>query len=284
MKRLFLLFLIFYNLKIALEKSITIQPEGIMKDYSDCSTKEGVYFIVIKAITEGFTERYNFTIPLKTPKYGYASCTALSDEEATTQMIPCTIVGSLFPLIDSAIIFDESTDWAKDFTLKNWEIIAQNATVIESIKCIPEYLYSFYPSNNSIVVDNCDTTGQFHILEITGNFNREVKKDSNLLTSTESLSFKIKLRVDNEYEDSTCTLNTLSEKTDEGNAVMKCTVKGNKKVIIFETMGEEDIEKSLILIGEKEVNLKTCGGNSINKGLSYFSQLGWFLILLLFFN
>ena len=25
---------------------------------------------------------------------------------------------------------------------------------------------------------------------------------------------------------------------------MKCTVKGNKKVIIFETMGEEDIEKS----------------------------------------
>ena len=283
MNKIFLLFSIFYNLKISLEKSITIQPDGIMKDFSDCSPKEGVYFFVIKAITEGFTERYNFTIPLKAPKYGYASCTALSDAESVTQMIPCTIVGSLFPLIDSPIIFDESTDWAKDFTLQNWEIIAQNATAIESIKCIPEYLYSFYPSNNSIVVDNCDKTGQFHILEINGNFNREVKKDSNLLTSTESLSFKIKLRVDDTYDDSTCILNTLSEKTDDGNAVMKCTVKGNKKAIIFETMGEEDIEKSLILIGEKEINLKICEGNSINIGLSFFSKLCWFLLLFLFF-
>ena len=62
MKRLFLLFLIFYNLKITLEKSITIQPEGIMKDYSDCSQKEGAYYFLINAITEGFTERYNFRI------------------------------------------------------------------------------------------------------------------------------------------------------------------------------------------------------------------------------
>jgi len=284
MNKIFFLFSIFYILKITLEKSITIQPEGIMKDYSDCSTKEGVYFLVLKAITEGFTERYNFTIPFKSPKYGYASCIALPDKEAITQMIPCTIIGSLFPIIDSAIIFEETTDWAKDFTLKNWEIIAQNPTVTESTKCFPDYLYSFFPSNNSLVVDNCDITGQFHILEIKGNFNRELKKDSNILTNDESLSFRLKLRVDDEYDESTCTLNILNEKTDEGNAVMKCTVKGNKKAIFFDTMGEEDIEKSLILIGENEINLKTCGGNSINNGLSFFSKFCWFFLLLLAFN
>ena len=81
MNKIFLFFSIFYNLKITLEKSITIQPEGIMKEYSDCSPKEGAYFFVIKAITEGFTERYNFTIPLKTPKYGFSSCTALPDRQ-----------------------------------------------------------------------------------------------------------------------------------------------------------------------------------------------------------
>lgn len=285
MNKIILLFSIFYNLIIALERSITIQPEGILKDYSDCTPNEGVYYIIINAIAEGFTERYNFTIPLKAPKYGYATCTALSSNNPLlNQMIPCTVLGSIFPLRDSPIIFEESTDWAKEFTLNNWEIIAQNSTVIESTKCYPSYLYSFFPNNNSIVTDNCDASGQYHILEIKGNFKREATKDSNLLTDGEPMYFRIKLLVDGEHDESACVISLLSETNDEENTVLKCTVKGNKQVIIFETMGEDDIEKVNVLVGGKEINLKTCGGNSINKSLSSFSRLCWFLLLLLFIN
>ena len=164
---------------------VTIKEDGIYDAYTVCFNDipgSSILNFRIAVTTEGFTDPYEFTIPLNKPSYAFATCIVgpkKSETRSTSEeeYMICTIYTSMFPLYQTAVLLPKSYSGDGNFQLSNWEQVigARNLIADYSLEggCYDKYSITFQPSED--YVDSCSKEKGRHIVSILGKYNGDYK-------------------------------------------------------------------------------------------------------------
>ena len=110
--------------------SITIKEDGIVNEFTLCNTDENtkkVFRFSISVSTEGFTQPYEFNMPLAEPNNAFASCIVgeKSSEQtrstSETEYINCLVNTTIFPLYKTKVSLQKDYPGDGNFELVGWE-------------------------------------------------------------------------------------------------------------------------------------------------------------------
>lgn len=241
--------------------SITIQQDGIVNEFTLCNTDKNTkkeFRFSISVSTEGFTQPYEFNMPLAEPNNAFASC--IVGEESSeqtrstseTEYINCLVNTTIFPLYKTKVSLQKDYPGDGNFELVGWEDAFGKDNVITDFTegevdgCYPTCQISFKPSEN--LVDTCVENG--HSISIKGEYAGEIKG---------TLNFPVYYLVEeNKYRGAYCTLSKVSE-SNASDLELKCTVKDIKTMKFFDTIAYDETAETYVWISSSvKYELKDC--------------------------
>ena len=252
---------------------ITFQKDGLIT--YDCLDNPLKYHFVMKVITSGFVDPFDFKLYFESPSYAYASCRVPITTEGDNY-IDCEIDTKIFPLYaQNKITFRQSLT-SSTILIEGWEEnVALHYFELNNYCGPSPFLYRFDQSTDSkFYIDYYNSNG-YPVVSAYGIFKDLSGTPRNYLTGTEdTYSFNPYYFSDGEIAQAACEVYVSNTNSEDSEDKISCVVQGEKEAIFFYTTAAE-LEDNNRLV---QVNVL----DQVRLNGSYLKLTGLLLLALLF--